>query len=106
MKTFKTFLETVDKPKSPDEQAFVDKHIVSVSKHPVAGDDQFVSKNKKDKSKAASYKDGEDKDVYEAIKPELEKHFPASGVRKHAPYRNPGLEKLAQQRRQEKQKQN
>lgn len=65
MKTFKTFLETVDKPKSPDESNFVDKHIVSVQKHPVAGDDQFVSKAKKDKSKAASYKDGEDKDVYE-----------------------------------------
>jgi hypothetical protein len=37
-------------------------------------------------------------EVEESIKPELEKHFPASGVRKHAPYTNPGLEKLAQQK--------
>lgn len=66
MKSFKQFTaETVDKPRSPDEQAFIDKHVVDKKKHPVAGDDQFVAKTKKDNSKAASYKEGEDKEVYE-----------------------------------------
>ena len=44
-------------------------------------------------------KETQKEEVEESIKPELEKHFPASGVRKHAPYTNPGLEKLAQQKK-------
>ena len=45
--------ETVDKPKSPDEQNFLDKHIVDKRDHPVAPDDQFSGeiKGKKKKKK-------------------------------------------------------
>lgn len=53
MKTFKEMLgETVDKIKSPDEQNFVDKHVVDKKDHPVAKDDQFVAKTNKKKRKA------------------------------------------------------
>jgi hypothetical protein len=53
MKTFKEMLgETVDKIKSPDEQNFVDKHVIDKKDHPVAKDDQFVAKTNKKKRKA------------------------------------------------------
>ena len=43
MKSFKDMLaETVDKPRSPDEQNFLDKHLVSKQDHPVAKDDQLL----------------------------------------------------------------
>jgi hypothetical protein len=65
MKSFKEKLaETVDKIKSEDEQAFVDKHVVDKKEHPVAKDDQFVSKAKKAKRKA-DHDAGEDAEVYE-----------------------------------------
>src|SRR6056300_971046 len=67
MRTFKQFTETVERRNSEDENNFIDKHVVDKRKHPVAKDDQFVAKTKKDHSKAASYKDGEDKDVYESF---------------------------------------
>lgn len=44
--------ETVDKIRSPDEQHFVDKHIVDKKDHPEAEEDQFVSKAKKAKRRA------------------------------------------------------
>lgn len=53
MKSFKEMLgETVDPIKSPDEQNFVDKHIVDKKDHPVAKDDQFIAKTKKKKRQA------------------------------------------------------
>jgi hypothetical protein len=65
MKSFKDMLgETVDKIKSPDEQNFVDKHVIDKKEHPVAKDDQFVAKHKKSK-RLADRKDGEDEAVYE-----------------------------------------
>lgn len=67
MKSFKDIVkETVNPPKSPDEKRFLDKHVVNKMDHPVAKDDQFVAKTKKDKSKVAGYHDGKDKEVYEA----------------------------------------
>ena len=59
--------ETVDKPKSPDEQNFLDKHIVDKRDHPVAPDDQFSGeiKGKKKKKREADREDGQDKEVYE-----------------------------------------
>jgi len=53
MKSFKEMIgETVNPPKGEDEKNFVDKHIVDKKDHPVAKDDQFVSKAKKAKRKA------------------------------------------------------
>ena len=59
--------ETVDKPKSPDEQNFLDKHIVDKRDHPVAPDDQFSGeiKGKKKKKREADREVGQDKEVYE-----------------------------------------
>ena len=59
--------ETTDKPKSPDEQNFLDKHIVDKRDHPVAPDDQFSGeiKGKKKKKREADREDGQDKEVYE-----------------------------------------
>ena len=68
MKSFKEMLaETTDKPKSPDEQNFLDKHIVDKRDHPVAPDDQFSGeiKGKKKKKREADREDGQDKEVYE-----------------------------------------
>jgi hypothetical protein len=69
MKTFKQFTETVERRNSEDENAFIDKHVVDLKKHPVAKDDQFIAKNpgKKDASKRASYHNGQDKEVYESF---------------------------------------
>lgn len=66
MKSFKDILgETVNPIKSPDEKRFADKHVVDKKEHPVATKTQFVSDRKKDASKKASYKPGEDEAVYE-----------------------------------------
>tara|TARA_B100000497_G_C7628052_1_gene377408 strand:- start:715 stop:1170 length:456 start_codon:yes stop_codon:yes gene_type:complete len=68
MKSFKEMLaETTDKPKSPDEQNFLDKHIVDKRDHPVAPDDQFSGeiKGKKKKKREADREEGQDKEVYE-----------------------------------------
>ena len=74
MKSFKEMLaETVDKPKSPDEQNFLDKHIVDKRDHPVAPDDQFSGeiKGKKKKKREADREEGQDKEVYEEAKSEI-----------------------------------
>ena len=64
--------ETVDKPKSPDEQNFLDKHIVDKRDHPVAPDDQFSGeiKGKKKKKREADREEGQDKQVYEETEAE------------------------------------
>ena len=74
MKSFKEMLaETVDKPKSPDEQNFLDKHIVDKRDHPVAPDDQFSGeiKGKKKKKRDADREEGQDKEVYEEAVSEI-----------------------------------
>lgn len=65
--------ETVDKPKSPDEQNFLDKHIVDKRDHPVAPDDQFSGeiKGKKKKKREADREEGQDKEVYEEAESEI-----------------------------------
>ena len=73
MKSFKEMLaETTDKPKSPDEQNFLDKHIVDKRDHPVAPDDQFSGeiKGKKKKKREADREEGQDKQVYEETEAE------------------------------------
>lgn len=68
MKTFKDMLsETVDKPRSPDEQNFIDKHIVDKRKYPLDTDDQFSGdiKGSKRKKRLADLEDDEDKKIYE-----------------------------------------
>ena len=66
MKTFKQLVSEVAEPRGGDEKRFKAKHVVAKTKHPVADDDQFVAKQKKDKSKPAGYHDGEDAEVYES----------------------------------------
>lgn len=66
MKSFKEMVsETVNPPKSPDEKRFAAKHVVDKKDHPAATETQFTSDKKKDASKKASYKPGEDEAVYE-----------------------------------------
>lgn len=60
--------ETVDKPKSPDEQNFIDKHVVDKKDHPHGEEEQFTSKAKKAKRKA-DHED--DKAVYEEADEEV-----------------------------------
>lgn len=68
MKTFRQIINEIAEPKGGDEKRFKDKHIVAKYSHPKAEDGQFVAKNvKKDKSKAASYEEGEDEEVYEEV---------------------------------------
>lgn len=65
MKTLQEILaETVNKPRSEDEQRFIDKHVVVKKDHPVAGEDQFTKKAKKAK-RPADYDEGEDETVNE-----------------------------------------
>ena len=69
-KTLKDFLE-VYKPKSPDEQKFVDKHVVIKHKDRNGnGDDVFNGNTKyiKRKEERKGYDVGEDEKVYEALK--------------------------------------
>jgi hypothetical protein len=74
MKSFRqhAFAETLERRKSEDENAFIDKHVVDKKEHPVAKDDQFVSKAKKDKTRSADYKEGEDKEVHEQVSEEVQ----------------------------------
>jgi hypothetical protein len=78
MKTFKDMLleagdSPVDPPRSPDEQNFIDKHIIAKFKHPVAPDDQFTGdiKGSKRKKRLADLEDGEDKKIYEESESEM-----------------------------------
>lgn len=65
--------ETVSKPRSPDEQHFIDKHIIDKREHPVAPDDQFSGeiKGSKRKKRLADLEDGEDKQIYEESESEM-----------------------------------
>lgn len=69
MKTFKQLVNEVAEPKAGDEKRFKAKHVVAKYGHPAAEDEQFASKKAKDKSKRASYENGEDEDVYEEAQP-------------------------------------
>jgi hypothetical protein len=78
MKTFKDMLleagnSPVDPPRSPDEQNFIDKHIIAKFKHPVAPDDQFTGdiKGSKRKKRLADLEDGEDEKIYEESESEM-----------------------------------
>lgn len=74
MKTFKDMLsETVDKTRSPDEQNFIDKHIIDKRKYPVDTDDQFSGdiKGSKRKKRPADLEDGEDEQIYEESESEM-----------------------------------
>ncbi len=74
MKTFKDMLsETVSKPRSPDEQNFIDKHIIDKRKHPLDTEDQFSGdiKGSKKKKRLANLEDGEDKEIYEESESEM-----------------------------------
>jgi hypothetical protein len=74
MKGFKDMLaETVLKPRSPDEQNFLDKHVVDKRDHPVAPDDQFSGeiRGSKRKKRIADLEDGQDKEVYESSESEM-----------------------------------
>ncbi len=67
MKTFKQIISEVAEPLGDDEKRFKAKHVIQKIDHPVADENQFTAKNtKKDKSKIAGYKDGDDEVVYEA----------------------------------------
>lgn len=65
--------ETVNKPRSPDEQNFIDKHIIDKREHPVALDTQFSGdiKQAKKKKRLADLKPGQDKEIYEESESEM-----------------------------------
>jgi hypothetical protein len=67
MKTYKQIISEVAEPIGGDEKAFKAKHVIQKINHPAAEDGQFTGgpSVKKDKSKKASYKEGEDEAVYE-----------------------------------------
>jgi hypothetical protein len=71
MKTFKDIIEeaTTEINQLPRRsKAFVDKHVVQKTDYPVDAEDQFTAKKvKKDKTKLASFHDGEDAAVYEEV---------------------------------------
>lgn len=74
MKTFKDMVsETVNRPKSPDEQNFVDKHVVDKREHPIALDTQFSGdiKSSKKKKRNADLEKGEDEKIYESSESEM-----------------------------------
>lgn len=66
MAKFKTFLETVDRPKAGDEQAFLDKHVIATQEHPVATEFQFKGAKPPKAKRKADYDEKEDVAVYEA----------------------------------------
>ncbi|AKF13332.1 hypothetical protein PHIN3_67 [Sinorhizobium phage phiN3] len=66
MKSFKQLVETVNAPRSEAERNFIKKHVVDVKDYPVENP-PADAKRKKDKSRDADYKDGEDEIVYEDI---------------------------------------
>ena len=66
MKTLQEIIaEAVANPRSEDEQAFIDKHIVDKKDHPEAEESQFTSKAKKAKRVADREKE-EEEEVYES----------------------------------------
>jgi hypothetical protein len=65
MKTLRDIIETVERPKSKDEQDFVDKHVVVKQDHPEAEEGQFTSKKKKAK-RLADNSEKESEKVYES----------------------------------------
>lgn len=69
MKTFKQIVSEVAQPVAGDEKRFKDKHKVDTIGDPQNNGDKLYkgSEIKKDKSKIASYEDGEDTKVYEAV---------------------------------------
>tara|TARA_B110000977_G_scaffold200427_1_gene290912 strand:- start:2712 stop:3311 length:600 start_codon:yes stop_codon:yes gene_type:complete len=74
MKSFKDMVsETVNRPKSPDEQNFVDKHVVDKKDHPAALDTQFSGdiKSSKKKKRVADLEKGEDEKIYESSESEM-----------------------------------
>lgn len=85
MKTLKDIIKEATSEVNPlpgRTKNFIDKHTVQKINHPVAPEDQFTApKIKKDSSKGASYKHGEDTSVYEEAdvektKKETTKTFP------------------------------
>jgi hypothetical protein len=85
MKTLKDIIKEATSEVNPlpgRTKNFIDKHTVQKINHPVAPEDQFTApKIKKDSSKGASYKHGEDAAVYEETdveknKKETMKTFP------------------------------
>jgi hypothetical protein len=65
MKSFKGFInETVERRNAPDENRFIDKHVIDKKDHPAAKEDQFTAKAKKAK-RGADHEAGQDKEVYE-----------------------------------------
>lgn len=77
MKTYKDIISEVAEPKGEDEKSFKSKHIIQKIDHPAAEEGQFTGGKtaKKDKSKLAGYKDGEDKEVYEAHKTDMQERY-------------------------------
>jgi len=69
MKTFKQIVSEVAQPVAGDEKRFKDKHKVDTIGDPQNNGDKLYkgSEIKKDKSKIASYEDGEDTKVYEEV---------------------------------------
>lgn len=66
VKSFKQMVkETVQRPKSPDEQAFLDQHTdnVNVKDYPAKESDDLIKKMKKDKTRIADRED--DEEVYD-----------------------------------------
>jgi hypothetical protein len=85
MKTLKDIIKEATSDVNPlpgRTKNFIDKHTVQKIDYPVDAEDQFTAKKiKKDTSKGASYKDGEDRAVYEETdaektKKETMKTFP------------------------------
>lgn len=73
MKTFKDIVSEVAQPLAGDEKRFKEKHKVDTIGDPQNNGDKLYkgSEIKKDKTKKASYEDGEDSKVYEEV--ELDK---------------------------------
>ncbi len=69
MKTLKDIIKEATLEQLPRRtKAFVDKHVVQKTDYPVDVEDQFTAKKlKKDKTKLASFHDGEDASVYEEV---------------------------------------
>lgn len=66
MKTIKQIIqETVDKPRSPDEQHFIDKHAVEIIDYPVKNEDPKKNLDKSKSKREADYGEDEDKKIYE-----------------------------------------
>ena len=77
MKTYKEIISEVAEPKGEDEKRFKAKHIIQKINHPAAEEGQFTGGKtaKKDKSKLSGHKDGEDEEVYEAHKTDMQERY-------------------------------